>query len=112
MSNNHIHQLVALITSAAKTIEDEFAKSPEPIIPTLDDVKPHPLDGSPGDAIRQAVAILDGACAQLCASVAPPSHTIVNVSIDIPFCRCPAFTDVELARARRHGSRLSGRCYQ
>ena len=80
MSNEHIQQLVALITDAAKAIEREFAKSPEPTIPTLDDVKPHPLDGTMGDTIRKAVAILDGACAQLCASVAAPSHTIVNVS--------------------------------
>ncbi|KAF9009301.1 S-adenosyl-L-methionine-dependent methyltransferase [Hymenopellis radicata] len=88
MSNDHIHQLIALITSAAKTIEDEFAKSPEPIIPTLDDVKPHPLDGSPGDAIRRAVAIMDGACAQLCASVAPPSHTIVNRGLGVTEAGC------------------------
>lgn len=80
MSNEHIHQLVALITDAAKTIENEFAKSSAPIIPTLDDVKPHPVDGAMSEAMRKAVAIMDGACAQLCASVAPPSHTIVNVS--------------------------------
>ena len=79
MSNEHIHQLVALITNAAKTIEDEFSKSSQPIIPTLDDVRPHPLDAAPGEVIRKAIAVLDGACAQLSVTLSPPSHTIVNV---------------------------------
>lgn len=84
MSNEHIHQLVALITDAAKTIETEFAKSSAPYIPTLDDVKPHPFDSAVNEAVRKSVAIMEGACAQLCASVAPPAHTIVNVRDSSP----------------------------
>jgi len=76
----NVPALVALIVSAAKTIEAEYAKSSKPSIPSLDDLSPHPLDAeisSPG--LKEATRILEGACAQLCATVARPDHTIVNV---------------------------------
>ena len=76
-----VSALVALIVSAAKNIEAEYAKSSTPSVPSLDDLTPHPLDSqiSPA-ALRQATQTLEGACTQLCATVARPQHTIVNVS--------------------------------
>ena len=76
-----IPALVSLIVNAAKTIEAEYAKSPQPSIPSLDDLEPHPLDTEISSAeLKQATRILEGACAQLCATVARPGHTMVNVS--------------------------------
>ena len=80
-SSGSVSALVALIVGAAKNIEAEYAKSSTPSVPSLGDLAPHPLDSqilSP--ALRQATRILDGACAQLCATVARPQHTIANVS--------------------------------
>ena len=80
-SGGSVSALVALIVSAAKSIEAEYAKSSVPSVPSLDDLAPHPLDSQvPPPALIQATQILEGACAQLCATVARPKHTIANVS--------------------------------
>jgi len=79
--NGSVSDLVALIVSAAKSIEAEYAKSSTPSVPSLDDLTPHPLDSQISSAaLREATQILEGACTQLCATVARPQHTIVNVS--------------------------------
>jgi len=76
----NVPALVALIVNAAKTIEAEYAKSSKPSIPSLDDLSPHPLDTEISSSeLREATRILEGACAQLCATAARPDHTIVNV---------------------------------
>ena len=85
MSDGNVSALVALIVGAAKSIEAEYAKSSTPSVPSLDDLTPHPLDSQISSApLRQATQILEGACAQLCATIACPQHTIVNVSSSSP----------------------------
>ena len=80
-SGANVPALVALIVSAAKNIEAEYAKSSIPSVPSLDDLTPHPMDSAvPSAALRQATQTLEGACTQLCATVARPQHTVVNVS--------------------------------
>ena len=80
-SGGNVSALVALIVSAAKSIEAEYAKASTPFVPSLDDLTPHPLDSQTSSAaLRQATQILEGACTQLCATVARPQHTILNVS--------------------------------
>ena len=80
-SGGSVLALVALIVSAAKSIEEEYAKSSAPSVPSLDDLTPHPLDSQiPSAALQQATQILEGACAQLCATVARPKRTMENVS--------------------------------
>ncbi|KAF7300611.1 Methyltransf-2 domain-containing protein [Mycena chlorophos] len=72
---DHISALLALIHDAAQTLQRRF----EGNVPTLDDTRPHPLDTelwSP--EANEAVQVLEGACAQLCATLARPSHTLVN----------------------------------
>ena len=77
----NVPALISFIVNAAKTIEAEYAKSSQPSIPSLDDLSPHPLDTEISSAgLREATRILEGACAQLCATVARPGHTMVNVS--------------------------------
>ncbi|KAG6844999.1 hypothetical protein H0H87_001771 [Tephrocybe sp. NHM501043] len=81
-ANGRVADLVALITSAAKIIESHYSQSSIPNVPSLDDLTPHPLDSaiSPPE-LREAVQTLEGACAQLSATVARPSHTILNACL-------------------------------
>ena len=83
MAPNHgeISALVALITNASKIVEQYYAKSAVPVVPSLDDTEAHPLDNEVYNAnIRNAIQIIEGACVQLMATVARPNHTIINVS--------------------------------
>ena len=72
--------LVDLIANATKIVDAHYRKSTKPYVPSLDDLESHPLDDEISDAeLRNAVQTIEGACAQLSATVARPSHTIVNV---------------------------------
>ncbi|KXN85134.1 Sterigmatocystin 8-O-methyltransferase [Leucoagaricus sp. SymC.cos] len=82
---NHIppstSSLVTLIASATSSLESYYNAHPtKPYVPSLDDTEPHPLDTEfyPSD-VRQAAQILEGACAQLCATLLRPNHTILNI---------------------------------
>ncbi|KAG6919697.1 hypothetical protein DXG01_002643 [Tephrocybe rancida] len=64
---------------ASNLVEAEFERSEQPYVPSLDDLNPHPFDTAVYSLeLRNAVQILEGACAQLCATVARPSHTMLN----------------------------------
>jgi len=80
MSVSDITSLVSIITAAASQIESFYKdQSPKPV-PTLDDVDPHPLDdGICPLEVKHSVQMLEGACAQLCATLSRPNHTILNV---------------------------------
>ncbi|KAK0185211.1 S-adenosyl-L-methionine-dependent methyltransferase [Armillaria mellea] len=76
---SQLSQLVSLIADATKFVEDTFAKTAEPNIPSLDDAAPHPLDDQVSSMeMKEAIQTIEGACAQLCALVARPSRTMVN----------------------------------
>ena len=91
MAPNHgeISALVTLITDASKIVEQYYAKSAVPRIPSLNDTESHPLDDVIHDAdLRNAAQIVEGACVQLMATVARPNQTIINVShnfVQYPF---------------------------
>ena len=75
-----IQALVALISNAAKVVEEHYARTTKPWIPDLGDLEEHPLDAGPSDnELRNAIQIIEGASAQLSATVARPSHTVCNV---------------------------------
>lgn len=82
MTNHHgqLSALVSLIAHATKIVEAEYEKSSSPFVPSLDDPTPHPFDTEvmPSD-LRRAIQTIEGACAQLCATVARPNNTMVNV---------------------------------
>lgn len=83
---SHLSSLVSLIANATKLVESRFEVSAQPYVPTLDNTEEHPLDKTLLDPeLRAAIQTIEGACAQLCATVARPSHTIVNVSRPCPF---------------------------
>lgn len=83
-----LSSLVSLIADAAAIVEAHFKASQKPFVPSLDDTEEHPMDTqlySP--ELRKAVQTIEAACAQLTATVAKPSRTIVNVSVFIHiFC--------------------------
>ena len=81
MSTNKakIEALLKLINSAAQEAIAEYEKVGDDV-PSIDSTEPHPLDNAIEQvALKSAVRILEGACAQLCATLAPPSHTAINV---------------------------------
>ncbi|PPQ82829.1 hypothetical protein CVT25_009204 [Psilocybe cyanescens] len=80
MSHPHgqILSLAALISDAAKVVEAHYESSAQPDVPSLDDTDPHTLDERSSKESRTAIQIIEGACAQLSATVARLSHTIVN----------------------------------
>ncbi|KAK0214404.1 O-methyltransferase-domain-containing protein [Armillaria fumosa] len=75
---SQLSQLVSLIANATKLVEDTFANTSRPNVPTLDDTAPHPLDDQVSSTeMREAIQTIEGACAQLCALVARPSRTML-----------------------------------
>jgi hypothetical protein len=75
-----VSALAKLISDASKVVEAHFAQSSKPYVPSLDDTEPHPIDNQLAEKeLRIAIQTIEGACAQLSATVARPSHTIVNV---------------------------------
>jgi hypothetical protein len=82
--NSSVSALVTLISNSAQTLESVYSTAPEGI-PDLNSTAPHSLDAqvSSFEMIR-AVQILEGACAQLCATLARPNHTVVNVRFPPP----------------------------
>ncbi|KAG2366736.1 O-methyltransferase-domain-containing protein [Suillus spraguei] len=49
-------------------------------VPSIDQTEPHPLDEAVDQvALKSAIRILEGACAQICTTLAPPAHTAINL---------------------------------
>lgn len=79
--HGQLSALATLIADAVKVVQTEFEKTSKPFVPSLDDITPHPLDDAVASmALRTAIQTIEGACAQLCATVARPKHTMLNVS--------------------------------
>jgi hypothetical protein len=86
-SHGQLSALVTLITDATKIVEAHFAKTSMPYVPSLDDTEPHPLDiMSDSMELRIAIQTIEGACAQLSATVARPAHTVLNVILPFLYC--------------------------
>ncbi|KAK7037593.1 hypothetical protein VNI00_011085 [Paramarasmius palmivorus] len=75
-----VQALLRLINDSAEAAVAEYEAYGHDV-PGLDSTKVHPLD-SAEDAVklRKAIRVLEGACEQLCATLAPPAHTIINRS--------------------------------
>ncbi|KAJ7152578.1 S-adenosyl-L-methionine-dependent methyltransferase [Mycena crocata] len=75
---DQISALLTLVNEAARTLEAGYTKG-HGCVPSLDETEPHPLDEQlSAPEMREAVQVLEGACAQLCATLARPNHTVVN----------------------------------
>lgn len=79
-SRAELESLLGLINSATQDAIAVYEKSGHGI-PSVHSPKKHPLDNQATVlALKKAVRVLEGACEQLCTTLAPPSHTLVNVS--------------------------------
>ncbi|KAJ7708761.1 S-adenosyl-L-methionine-dependent methyltransferase [Mycena rosella] len=75
---DEISALLSLINTSARSLERGYTDE-RGRVPSLDDTEPHPLDGQiSSPEMREAVQVLEGACAQLCATLARPNHTVLN----------------------------------
>jgi hypothetical protein len=80
-SRAKLSSLLGLITQATHDALAVYEKSGHGI-PSIHDATTHPLDNdSMTLALKKAVRTLEGACEQLCATLAPPNHTILNVCL-------------------------------
>ncbi|KAJ6571673.1 S-adenosyl-L-methionine-dependent methyltransferase [Mycena capillaripes] len=78
MMGDPISSLLTLINEAARTLQAGYANE-NGLVPCLDDTEPHPLDAKlSAPEMKEAVQVLEGACAQLCATLARPNHTVLN----------------------------------
>ncbi|KAH7908714.1 S-adenosyl-L-methionine-dependent methyltransferase [Hygrophoropsis aurantiaca] len=73
-----LEALLAIINTSARQAIAEY-KNRGSSVPTLDQAEFHPLDFQEDTvALKKAVRLLEGACQQLCATLAPPQHTVIN----------------------------------
>ena len=78
-SRTEIESLLALITSATRDAMAIYEKSGHGI-PSIHWTTTHPLDVKATTlALRKTLRTLEGACDQLCTTLAPPNHTLLNV---------------------------------
>ena len=76
-----LEALLEIVNSSARQAIVEYKKEGNDV-PTINSAEFHPLDTSAHHvALRKAVRLLEGACQQLCASLAPPQRTVLNVSL-------------------------------
>ncbi|KII93697.1 hypothetical protein PLICRDRAFT_401684 [Plicaturopsis crispa FD-325 SS-3] len=75
----HIDALLALITSSAQQAVAEFKQCGHGV-PSIDHA--HPNDTIVDSlSMRKAIQTLEGACEQLCSTLAQPAHTLINRSM-------------------------------
>jgi len=76
-------KLEALLTLINTSARDAIALYEEHgAVPSMDQVESHPLDDAVDQvALKTAIRTMEGAFAQLSATLAPPAHTAINVRI-------------------------------
>lgn len=78
-----VESLLSIITEAAYNALEQYETTGVPA-PILDSTKEHPLDQVDDSiALKKMISQLEGACEQLCTTLAPPSHTIMNVRLQL-----------------------------
>ncbi|KAG2070682.1 S-adenosyl-L-methionine-dependent methyltransferase [Suillus decipiens] len=77
-----VEALLDIINSSAREAMKEYKKNGHGV-PNVDSTTLHPLDLATDTlALRKAIRLLEGACHQLTAALAPPQHTIYNIVTD------------------------------
>ncbi|KAH9949724.1 S-adenosyl-L-methionine-dependent methyltransferase [Amylocystis lapponica] len=77
-----IEALLALVNTAVRDALAEYDKTGMEV-PTLDSTDASTLSAmSDNLPLKKAVRLLEGACSQLCATLAPPAHTVINQAQD------------------------------
>jgi len=74
-----VEALLELINTAARDALIQYGTSGQDI-PSLDSTDAISLSVMGGNLpLKRAIRLLEGACDQLCATLAPPAHTVINV---------------------------------
>ncbi|KAG2070684.1 S-adenosyl-L-methionine-dependent methyltransferase [Suillus decipiens] len=77
-----VEALLNIINSSAREAMKEYKKNGHGV-PAVDSTTLHPLDLATDTlALRKAIRLLEGACQQLTAVLAPPQHTIFDIASD------------------------------
>ncbi|KAF9460000.1 O-methyltransferase-domain-containing protein [Collybia nuda] len=77
-TREQVDALLSLIKDSAYKALDEYEKHGQEA-PTLDSLVTHPLDVEVNTVdLKRIIRTLEGACDQLCSTLAPPAHTVVN----------------------------------
>lgn len=76
-----VEALLCLINSAAQDAMGIYKNSGYGV-PSIHSTQIHPFDTETTTlALKKAIRVLEGACEQLCTTLAPPSHTLLNVCL-------------------------------
>ncbi|KAJ3993680.1 O-methyltransferase-domain-containing protein [Lentinula boryana] len=79
---SEVQQLLKIIAQAANDALNEYARHGEEV-PSIYETKTHPLDiAETAFTLKKAIRTLEGACNQLCSTLAPPLHTVINNAHD------------------------------
>lgn len=79
-AESQLEALLEIINTATRQAIAEYKKGGHEV-PTIHSKTYHPIDFATDTVVlKKAVRLLEGACQQLCASLAPPQHTVQNVS--------------------------------
>jgi ubiquinone/menaquinone biosynthesis C-methylase UbiE len=74
-----LEALLRLINSAAQQAIAEYEKAGGDV-PSIDSTEPHPIDNAVDNMpLKSAIRTLEGACEQLCTTLAPPAHTAIKL---------------------------------
>ncbi|KAG8221630.1 S-adenosyl-L-methionine-dependent methyltransferase [Butyriboletus roseoflavus] len=77
-----LEALLEIINTSARQAIAEYKKGGSNDVPTIHSKAYHPIDlATDTVALKKAVRLLEGACQQLCASLAPPQHTLQNFAM-------------------------------
>lgn len=82
--NYHLHDIVSLIKSSVDDIISEY-KTAGATMPLLDSAVDAPFDAPEraSEKLLRTIRIVEAACAQLCATIASPALSLVNVSLHL-----------------------------
>ncbi|KAJ3737781.1 O-methyltransferase-domain-containing protein [Lentinula guzmanii] len=79
---SEVQHLLKIIAQAANDALNEYARHGEEV-PSIYETKTHPLDiAETAFTLKKAIRTLEGACNQLCSTLAPPLHTVINNAHD------------------------------
>ncbi|KAJ3737777.1 hypothetical protein DFJ43DRAFT_1164016 [Lentinula guzmanii] len=79
---SEVQHLLKIISQAATDALNEYARHGEEV-PSIYETKSHPLDiAETAFTLKKAIRTLEGACNQLCSTLAPPLHTVINNAVD------------------------------
>ncbi|KAF4618347.1 hypothetical protein D9613_011690 [Agrocybe pediades] len=117
-ARQQVDTLLDLIKTSAYQALDEYEKYGG-AVPSLDSLAAHPLDGFMDFRtmqLKKFVRKLEGACDQLCTTLAPPLHTLSNRAHDTYWAALRTASKLEIAdiiasseKGRLHTAELSHR---